>query len=1109
MGEMPEVCAGQSGEDDTRNSLGSQPLTMRAGSVCPHVTTRTGEAASAHDLPALYRHSIDADPTPRFVLDDRSHLALANPALLSLLSLGAPSDHASKLANTTESPAGPTTGRHISTVFAPEVFAQMSTALADVQSGTCSTHSQLIEQGAGGSLLRLRLYPVPHEGKTFVGGDLTPAEAPCRSESQLFEQEATLRAIGDNLPDCAIFSQRVLADGTIIPRYRSRSISTLFGVPFEMAMNAQELLRLVVVPEDRHKLDANAILAQGSFHGAVRIRRMNDSSMRWIQVHAAARPQPDGSSIWDGSVSDITHLKRQERSLRERDLTIRSIGDNMPDGMLFSVDAPPDAPHRYTYVSRGVERLFGLSAEEVLADPRTIEGLIVPEDRAHHAAMQQHAIRTRTPFDMTLRIAMADGTRRVFHVRAKPRHDDGSSHAWDGVCTDVTATVEQQHALRERESMLAAIGDNLPHGGIFRIALDAQGLRFIYVSQGIERQLGIRPEALYANSATLLDRFDNDDRALLREACLRCLDDGTPVDITIRYTHVSGRIHWLHLRMARHTAERDSRILDGIAIDETQLILQRDALREHERVLTTLGDSLHEGAIYTCEIPAEGRSRLLYASRQAGRLLGVSIERLYEDLDAVIAERIHPDDLEVLSKAECLAQNTLEPLDLRLRVLADEGDVRWLHVRSAPSPRVGGGFLWQGVVLDITALKRTEIALETTRHHLHEIIEAMPSALFGIDADEHVTCWNSTARRLLGFGEPGPDDEALPLSALGGEHRERPVMPLTSLPRLAPYAALVRTSLASGTTLRAERMALRLDGGQRFDDVVVYPLQDAFKTHKGEAMLRLDDVTDRVRLEEMVVQNEKMLSIGGLAAGMAHEINNPLAGVLQGVQNVRRRFSPTLPANAADAEACGLSLEAMQQYMQRRGIIFLLDGIRESGERAARIVRNMLEFSRRSSLEKIPTDINALLHKVVEFASADFDIHDGYDFKRVRILFETQADLPRILCAPGEMEQVLVNLVRNALHAMAAARNAEPTITLRSCRTEKGVRIEVEDNGPGMAEDVRRKVFEPFFTTKAPGKGTGLGLSVSYFIVTRFHKGLLRVESAPGEGSRFIIDLPA
>ncbi len=1105
MGETPDVCAGRSGENGTRDSIGTSPLVMPEGTVCTPDIAVPDKTTSAAGLSALHGHVLDADPTPRFVLDDHLRLVLLNPALADLLCHDAIGRHGNAVGPSPDT----LTGRHITEVFTPEAFTQMATALADVQSGLSPAHALLIKPAMGDSYLRLRIFPVPHEGRTFIAGDLAPADTPCRSELQMFEQEATLRAIGDNLPDCAIFSQRVLPDGTIIPRYRSRSVSSLFGIPFEMAMNAQELLRLVVVPEDSHMFDANAIQAQGSFHGAIRIRRMNDGAMRWIQVHAAARPQPDGSSIWDGSVSDITHLKKQERSLRERDLTIRSIGDNMPDGMLFSVDAPPDGPHRYTYVSRGVERLFGLSAEAVLADPRALEALVVPEDRSRHTALQQHAIRTRTPFDMMLRIAVADGSRRIFHVRAKPRHDDGSSHAWDGVCTDVTTAVEQQHALRERESMLAAIGDNLPHGGIFRVSLDAQGLRFMYVSQGIERQLGIRPESLYKDSSVLLARFDRSDRALLREACQRCLDDGTPVDITVRYTHVSGRIHWLHLRMARHASDRACRILDGLAIDETQLVLQRDALREHERILTALGDSLHEGAIYTCEVLPEGTSRLLYASSQAGRLMGVPIQRLYDDFDAVVAERIHPEDLEGLAKAECHAQRTLEPLDLRLRILADGGEVRWLHVRSAPSPRAGGGFLWQGVVLDITALKRTEIALETTRRHLHDIIEAMPSALFGIDADENVTCWNAAARRLLGFGDPRPHERATASTAGDGEPREHPVMPLTSLPRLAPYAALVRTSLASGTTLRAERTALRLDSGQRFDDVVVYPLQDALKTHRGEAMLRLDDVTDRVRLEEMVVQNEKMLSIGGLAAGMAHEINNPLAGVLQGVQNVRRRFSPTLAANAADAEACGLSLEAMQQYMQRRGILFLLDGIRESGERAARIVRNMLEFSRRSSLEKIPTDLNALLHKVVEFASADFDIHDDYDFKRVHILFETQPDLPPILCAPGEMEQVLVNLVRNALHAMAAVRSTTPTITLRSRRTEKGVRIEVEDNGPGMSEDVRRKVFEPFFTTKAPGKGTGLGLSVSYFIVTRFHKGLLRVESAPGEGTRFIIELPA
>ena len=117
--------------------------------------------------------------------------------------------------------------------------------------------------------------------------------------------------------------------------------------------------------------------------------------------------------------------------------------------------------------------------------------------------------------------------------------------------------------------------------------------------------------------------------------------------------------------------------------------------------------------------------------------------------------------------------------------------------------------------------------------------------------------------------------------------------------------------------------------------------------------------------------------------------------------------------------------------------------------------------------------------------------------------------LPSALCSPGEIEQVLLNLLRNAAQALASQPDKpDPSITLRLLRDEEYAVIEVEDNGPGMDEALTRKIFEPFFTTKSPGEGTGLGLSVSYFIITRNHFGKIAVDSKPGRGSRFILHIP-
>ena len=286
---------------------------------------------------------------------------------------------------------------------------------------------------------------------------------------------------------------------------------------------------------------------------------------------------------------------------------------------------------------------------------------------------------------------------------------------------------------------------------------------------------------------------------------------------------------------------------------------------------------------------------------------------------------------------------------------------------------------------------------------------------------------------------------------------------------------------------------------------MVYPL--IANSAKG-AVIRVDDVTARVRIESMMVQTEKMLSVGGLAAGMAHEINNPLGAILQGSQNILRRIGPDLPQNRSVADALGVDLNQLNRYLQERGILRFLEGIREAGSRATKIVADMLSFSRRSESRFTLVDIEDMLETVLRLAASDYDLKKKYDFKRILIARDYDPALGTVYCDKTEIEQVILNLLKNAAQAMAGDNTPSPAITLRTLREPDNALIEVIDNGPGMDDDILKRIFEPFFTTKEVGVGTGLGLSVSYFIVTEQHNGRLSVMSKPGQGSRFSIRLP-
>lgn len=391
---------------------------------------------------------------------------------------------------------------------------------------------------------------------------------------------------------------------------------------------------------------------------------------------------------------------------------------------------------------------------------------------------------------------------------------------------------------------------------------------------------------------------------------------------------------------------------------------------------------------------------------------------------------------------------------------------------------------------DISERRSNAQEMQRMRSYLKNIIDSMPSALIGVDLEGRVTEWNQGAERVSGV---------LQSQARGHLFSEL-------LPYLESQLQRVHEAIRSGASMRGERLVFEADGQPRYADVMVYPL---IANGAVGAVIRVDDVTNRVRIEQMMVQTEKMLSVGGLAAGMAHEINNPLSAVLQGCQNIQRRLSLELPANRQVAEELGIDLEKIRAYLQQRGIFRFLDGIRDAGRRATGIVTDMLAFSRRSKAELVATRIDDMLDTVIRLAGSDYDLKQNYDFRQIEIVRDYDPNLEMIYCDRTEIEQVLLNLVKNAAQAMMSSdRGSSNQIILRTRKIDDYACIEVEDNGPGMDEETRRRVFEPFFTTKLAGVGTGLGLSVSYFIITEQHQGDIQVASTPDQGACFTIRLP-
>jgi PAS domain S-box-containing protein len=415
---------------------------------------------------------------------------------------------------------------------------------------------------------------------------------------------------------------------------------------------------------------------------------------------------------------------------------------------------------------------------------------------------------------------------------------------------------------------------------------------------------------------------------------------------------------------------------------------------------------------------------------------------------------------------------------------------------------------------DISDRRKAEEELRHLRNYLSNIINSMPSVLVGVDFDGNITQWNAEAERSTGIS---------PVEAAG--------KPLAQVfPRLALRMDKVREAMQNRQVLSELKHAHTEGGETRYEDIAIYPL---IVNGVEGAVIRVDDVTERVCMEEMMVQSEKMMSVGGLAAGMAHEINNPLAGMIQTAEVLSIRLEKDLPANLLAAGDAGTTMDSIRAFMDSRNVPIMLERIRESGSRAAQIVLNMLSFSRKSDSFFSARNLAELLDQSVDLAGSDYDLKKKYDFRRILIVREYEDNLPLVPCESGRILQVLLNILRNGAEAMHGVMEKDgvmakggvmekyeggrmkdeikkPRFILRlTHEPESGmVRIEIEDNGPGMDESTRKRIFEPFFTTKPTDQGTGLGLSVSYFIITENHGGKMAVESTPGSASKFIIHLP-
>ena len=371
---------------------------------------------------------------------------------------------------------------------------------------------------------------------------------------------------------------------------------------------------------------------------------------------------------------------------------------------------------------------------------------------------------------------------------------------------------------------------------------------------------------------------------------------------------------------------------------------------------------------------------------------------------------------------------------------------------------------------DITERIAIEAELRKANNFLTNIIQSSVDGIVVVDMKGNVLIFNEGAEGILGYTA----EEA---------KRERHIIRRIFSPELA--RELMRRMRSPEHGPPGKLNPIRLNFTRKDGHEVPVSFSAAIINEGGEEIASVgifSDRTERVRLQReledaqrQVVQAEKIASLGRLAAGVAHEINNPLAGIL------------------IYAEALLKEIAERPQWRED------LQEIITQTLRCKQIVTRLLEFSRQSLGQRVLFDLNEIIGRCVDLLARQSLFHD------VQIVLDLERELPQIVGDPVELQQVCANLMINAADAMLGRGRLD--IRTRSMAETEEVILEFADTGPGIAPEVEEKIFEPFFTTKPPGSGTGLGLSVVYGIIQR-HNGTIEVTSPPGGGATFIIKLP-
>ncbi len=819
------------------------------------------------------------------------------------------------------------------------------------------------------------------------------------------------------------------------------------------------------------------------------------------------------------SFLDITDRKRAERSLAEQTAYLNTLVRVSPLGI-----AVLDQAGRIRLSNSALERLFQYSHEELQG--ASVPENFVPEDLGSESRGNISACLAGQSVHFTSRRRRKDGTLIDVEIYGVPLAIPGKPPEVLGLYHDITARRQIEAEMEERHrlaTLAAEIGialtgaENLERGlqSCAEVLIRHMHVACARIWTTSEQDGDLRLQAaagalarMGADDARLREAFGIGRIAATGEAQFTDLEGNEP---GLGHLEWAGREHLaafaacplkvgeqvlgvVAVFAGRSLTDAARQAFASVAHNIAQFVegkRSETSLRESEDRFRTAFEDAPYGM---CIVAPNGR--FLHANAALCQMLGYSQEELLADAWQQIT---HPDDLALSREAQVrFSRGEVKTVEMEKRYVRKDGQVLWARVKILAAQDSAGRlshFITQ--IEDVTLRKLAEDRLRASEERYRELFENASDLVYTLDLGLHITSLNRLAEQTMGYSR----EEAIGMN----------LCRLVESAQCESVRGIV-ARMAAGEQAAKFEVDIRSKDGRRVTLEVSPRLIYRDGAAVGlQAIAR--DITGRDLAEMELRQAQKLESVGRLASGIAHEINTPLQFVGDNVRFLQDSFlkiQEQLACVRAFCEHSGPALAAeFQELEQKLDTAYLVREIpgalaetQEGVERVVTIVRAMKEFAHPDSRDHVRADLNKALANTLTVARNEL--------KYVADVETDFGELPMVVCSVSDLNQVFLNLLVNAAHAISDVvqqTGQRGKIRIRTEAQGDQVLITIADNGAGIRESIRERIFDPFFTTKEVGRGTGQGLAIARAVIDR-HKGSLTFQSEVGRGTTFFISLP-